>query len=137
MNQRRGVYEIFITFFLVLVLVFGLMFVLFSVVSSTGLYAQVQSASQAPLDALALKDSLFFCHRLEFLDETMMNEPCPAKNMLHGFIVKQSSLNGCEAKEWDYSKPGYSQTTPFAVTVEQEVGTRCLATLEILSGEQT
>ena len=132
---KRAVYEIFVTFFLVITLIFSIMFVLFSSVASTSLYADVQRTTQAPLDALMLKDALFFCHRMEYLDERLMEGPCPAKNMLHGFIIRQLPHNDCQEKQWDFSRSGFMQTTPFIISIEQEdTGQKCLGVLEIKSG---
>jgi hypothetical protein len=128
-------YDIIVAFFLVLTLVFAVVLFLYLNASSATLFGKLQESSAGPREAAIVKDALLACHRLEYVDERLLSDPCPADTMLRGYRITQHELNGCEAKSWERGQHDtYDQVTPFIITVEQVSGQRCLARLEVFSG---
>jgi len=133
MAQRRGLYEIILTFFVVTVIVFAVIAFMYMNVSSSTLYAQLKRGTQSQTEAVKVKDVLLACHRLDYLDESMMDAPCRAKGMLRGYTIQQLPLNGCEPKLWSYASGEYTVSVPFVIDVAQtDSGKKCLARLNVL-----
>jgi hypothetical protein len=134
MLGKRGLYEIIMTFFIVIVLVFAILFFLYINISSGILYDKVSRSASAPRSAIEVKDAVLACHKVEYLDERLMDAPCRAKALLGGYRIRQYTANGCNATVWNYTKllPEENQLVPFVVTVEQLGGKRCLAALEVV-----
>lgn len=131
---RRGLYEIIMAFFVVTVIVFAVIAFMFMNVSSSTLYAQLKQGSRSQTEAIKVKDVVLSCHRLEYLDEALMDRPCRAKEMLKGYRVEQLTLNDCDPKTWDFAKGEYSSAVPFVLNVAQaDSGKKCLAKLYVLT----
>ena len=138
MMSRKGVYDIIMTFFLVILLIFGVLIFLYLNARSAVVFGGVARTSAAPRSAAEVKDAVLSCHRLEYLDETLMNAPCYAKDAYGGYRVRQLALNGCTQKVWDFRRSiGDASTIPFIVAVEQQGGKRCLAALEVFVPAET
>lgn len=130
---RRGLYEIIMAFFAVTIIIFAVIAFMFLNVSSSTLYAQLKTGSRSQTEAVKVKDVLLACHRFDYLDESLMDSPCRAKEMLKGYAITQMPLNGCEPKEWSYARGEHSTSVPFVVDVAQAgSGKKCLAKLHIL-----
>jgi uncharacterized membrane protein len=126
-------YEIILAFFVVTVIIFAVIAFMYLNVSSSALYAKLKQGSSSQTDAVSLKDELLACHRLDYLDETLMDAPCRAKTMLQGYTITQLPLNGCQAKTWKYAKSDAATSVPFVVDVAQAgSGKKCLARLNVL-----
>jgi hypothetical protein len=135
MVGRKGLYEIILVFFLVVVLIFAVIFFLYVNTSSSLLYGKLKKSTSSTHDAVLLKDALLACHRIDYLDVSLLDEQCEAKQMLHGFDLVQLPLNGCQEHQWNYSRSEYTQTIPFVVTMQQLSGQRCIARLLVRVGE--
>ena len=134
MVGRRGLYEILLAFFTVIVLVTSVLIFLSLETQSTMLYALLRKNAALPKEASLLKEELLACHHLDYLEEEKFDAPCRADGLLRGYRVVQLSLNSCEERVWDRSRGQYSSTIPFIVAVAQQGGgRRCLARLEVLS----
>lgn len=130
--NRKGLYEIIFGFFLVVVLVFGVLFMLSAAAGSSELYAKVRQTMKGANSAGIVKDELLSCHRLTYLDAELFSAPCRANALLQGYSVRQLPLNGCPELVWDFTSGEPAQKVPFVVAIEQENSTRkCLAILEV------
>jgi hypothetical protein len=133
MLHRRGIYELLLGFFLVFVLLFGVLFFLFLDNQTSGLYAAIKGRTSGFDESENIREVLLACHGVTFLDAAKMDQPCPAKEMGRGFTVIQLPVNGCPERHWSYLQGSYSEKIPFVVTILQEDGAKkCLARLEVL-----
>ena len=99
------------------------------------LYGTLRKQLSGPRDALAVKDALLSCHRIDYLLASELNETtCRADAMLGGYMVTRLSLNGCEPTVWDHRRGTTDTLIPFIVTVEDDGGKRCLSRLDIAIG---
>jgi hypothetical protein len=131
MVGRKGLYEIIMVFFLIIVMVFSIMFFLSMNAGSSVLYSNVRQHAQGPREAVLVKDSLLACHRTDYLHADLFRTPCPADRMQQGYRVTQYEINGCAPETWGEAKGEFTQTIPFVVAVEHSSGKRCLAKLEV------
>ncbi|MBR9703072.1 hypothetical protein GOV10_03490 [Candidatus Woesearchaeota archaeon] len=132
MVGKRGLYEIFLGFFAIVVLVFAIIFFLYINAQSSSVYASLKQASSSPREAGKVKDTLLSCHRLTHLDADLFDEPCAADNMWSGYRVVQYGLDGCPETIWDKSTGQHNSLIPYVVAVDQGNGLKCLARLEVL-----
>lgn len=132
MVGKRGLYEIFLGFFTIVVLVFAIIFFIYINAQSSSVYAYLKQASSTPREAGKVKDMLLSCHSLTHLDADLFDEPCAADSMWAGYRVVQYGLDGCPETIWDKSTGQYNSLIPYVISVDQGNGLKCLARLEVL-----
>lgn len=130
---RKGLYEIILTFFVLIVLLVSVFLFMQLSTHSTALYGAVREAMGGPVDAVGVKDALLRCHRIQYLDEERLDTPCAADGLFRGYRLTQLPLNGCEERTWDRSRGDYSQAVPFILAMERRDDVwKCLVRLEVL-----
>lgn len=133
--NRRGLYDIIVVFFLIVVLIASVIAFLSLNAGSAMLYGALRKQASGPRDALAVKDALLSCHRIDYLVASELSlTTCRADAMLGGYTVTRLPLNGCTPTVWDHRHGTTDTLIPFIVTVEDEGGKRCLSRLDVAVG---
>jgi hypothetical protein len=131
--MRKGLYDIIVVFFLIIVLIAAVIAFLTLNAGSSMLYVSLRKQAAGPREAAAVKDALLACHRIDYLIESQLGETdCRADTMLGGYAVTRLALNDCEPASWDHRRGTATDTAiPFIVTVEDGGGKRCLSRLDV------
>ena len=141
--MKKGVFSTISGFFLIVVLVFGLIIFL-------GIYTNIISISGFIRDDLSsfetskqFKESLMTCHGYTFLRENLLVEDagrdsdfiCPFPSDVKGYVVSQSDFFGCSSKQWGVGDFDYSAAQRIVynvLVVDSASGKNCLGTLTVV-----
>lgn len=141
MNKKKGfggkgIFSTITGFFLIVVIVFGLIAFLAIYTGMVGLSSAVKSDLRSYDAAKQFKDSLLICHGQTRLQASKLDDPgsCPLSPMVKGYRVEQKEVLGCDSNNWPFGDTDdfTHQRIPYSVVVVQGDGSStCLATLHI------
>ena len=138
-RQKKGIFSTISGFFLIIVIVFGLIFFLALYTNLVNIGGFVKSDLRSYDVAKQFKNNLLICHGQTMLFEVRLDlEPeeegyCPLSSLIKGYRVEQVATLGCDEKNWSFGETGgrVDQVVVYNLVVAQESGGTCIGKLYI------
>lgn len=139
-RSKRGIFSTISGFFLIIVIVFGLIFFLAIYTNLVNIGGFVKSDLRSYDVAKQFKGNLLICHGQTKLFEERLNlEPeeegfCPMSSLIKGYKVEQVVSLGCQEKTWSFGATGgrVDQVVVYNLIVVQEhLARTCIAKLYV------
>jgi hypothetical protein len=138
-RQKKGIFSTISGFFLIIVIVFGLIFFLALYTNLVNIGGFVKSDLRSYDVAKQFKGNLLICHGQTMLFEGILNlEPedvdyCPLSSLIKGYRVEQVAALECEENNWSFGETGgrVDQVVVYNLIVVQEDGRTCIGKLYV------
>lgn len=139
-RQKKGIFSTISGFFLIIVIVFGLIFFLSIYTNIVNISGFVKSDLRSYDVAKQFKGNLLICHgQTKLFEETLNLEPddeafCHLSSLIKGYKVEQVASLGCDEKNWSFGETGgrVDQVVVYNLLVVQEhLATTCIGKLYI------
>ena len=138
-RQKKGIFSTISGFFLIIVIVFGLIFFLALYNNLVNIGGFVKSDLRSYDVAKQFKNNLLICHGQTMLFEERLDlEPgqegyCPLSSLIKGYRVEQVEALGCEGYTRSFGEIGgrVEQVVVYNLIVAQEDGRTCIGKLYV------